>query len=115
MNPYEMQEKSPEDFLKIVYILIKKNIKLLISIEDDKVRGKLSLPLLKIKFETTSKTLEALSLMIHYLQGEVGDSMADSYATIGMHIGQGNIAENETDVSFHYQMALQILANMAEA
>ena len=106
-NPYQNQILGKEEFLFIVYAKIKQKIKRLQRIEQTRVRDKISLPLLKEKFEITHNVLETLCILIRDIDDK-DNEIGDILAYIGIQISKGNIEKN-TDAEFHYLKAIKVI------
>ena len=113
-NPYQNSIQSPKEHLSIVYALIKKRIKRLVEIEKTRVRGKISLPLTKEKFEDTSKLLDALRILIQQIDftNEIGVQLADFYNDIGLNLSRGNIEEGAKALMY-YDIAFAIVDSLS--
>jgi len=109
-NPYDNNVLGEIEFLNLTYTLMKKKVKRLIQIEDSRLRGKLSLPLIKEKFEETSKLLQSILHLQHdikYTRKE-DEELADILNYIGIEVSKGNI-EKGTDATYHYLNAIKVL------
>jgi len=110
---YQTSLSTPE-FLKTSYRLMLKKVLRLKEINLKKKRGKLPLPELKKKLESTSEILRAITLLISMLDfsnHETNDSveLADLLNTIGLRLTTAN-SELDTDKSdFQYQVIVHIL------
>jgi hypothetical protein len=104
-STYQNQVLGTEEFLFIAYTKMKQKIQRLQEIEQSKVRDKISLPLLKEKFEITHNILEALSLLIRSIDNE---EVSNILAYIGIEISKGNI-EKGTDAEVHYLKCIKVI------
>jgi hypothetical protein len=112
-NPYFKQQRSMDEFLFEAYSLMKRKIYNLISIENGRKRGKISLPKTKEKFEETSKLLEALRVMISGLdfENKIAQELANYYNNIGMYVSKGNIDSGD-DAIKNYNQAIKIIDSL---
>lgn len=111
-NPYNINAVlGTEEFLSTTYILIKRKVKRLQEIENSKKRNKLSLPLLKEKFEVTSKALSAIMELTGMLDYNKTESieLADVLNDLGLLISKGNIAETKEIADYNYSICIIIL------
>jgi len=117
MNPY--MSKVPLNtvsFLETTYILLKKKVTRLIEIENSKKKNKLSLPLLKEKFESTSNILQAiteLSKNIDYNKSE-SEELAGILNDLGIIISKGNLTDSKEEALKYYDTAIIILEAFLE-
>jgi len=112
MNPYDNNIKSPEEFLRLFYALLRKNISILIEIEKSKKRNKLSLPKIKEKFEVTKKILDSLIIMQdNIIDKEEYAELFDILNYIGLEVSKGNVSESEAQK--HYNNAFKVVDTYA--
>ena len=107
-HSFDLQSK---DFLTTAYTLMLKKISRLVEIEKLKKRNKLPLPLLKEKFEETSKILESLNILIDSIDynKKEGSELADILNDIGLNLSRANIAENTEEALYRYNICAVIL------
>jgi len=111
-NPYETSAVTlgQAEFLTIAYTRMRTKVRRLIEIEELKVRGKLSLPLIKEKFDITRNVLQAVGI----LQNDIKDiennmELADILAEIGFQISFGNVGIDKETAMRHYGNAVIVL------
>ena len=111
-NPYETSAVTlgQAEFLTIAYTRMRTKVRRLIEIEELKVRGKLSLPLIKEKFDITRNVLQAVGI----LQNDIKDiennmELADILAEIGFQISFGNVGIDKETSMRHYNNVVIIL------
>ena len=80
---------SPEDFLRTSYTLMIRKLNKIKNIDDQKVRGKLPLPLLKEQGELASSLLEGIRQMINLIdyEADVAREVADLLNEVGRLLG----------------------------
>ena len=111
-NGYQT-DMSNEEFLRISYTLMKKKIDRLIEIEKSKKKNKLPLPLIKEKFEITSKILESIRLISSLFDPTKDEKFVkelfDIFNDFGILLGQANIAEDSKTALEKYNICKIIL------
>ena len=96
-NPYNAtaQPINTTEFLSLTYKMMLKKIERLIEIENSKKRGKLPLPLLKEKLETTSKVLEAIHLIADSFDYDKDIAeLLDIFNDFGIILGEANMSDD---------------------
>lgn len=90
---YEQPPRPTEEFLAITYKMMIKKVERLIEIDNSMKRKKLPLPLLKEKYEIVSNLMEALRLLINYLDydTDLGKILAERYNEIGTMLSLGTL------------------------
>jgi len=116
MNPYQ-KEMTNKEFLRTAYTLMKKKVNRLIEIEKSKKKGKLSLPLLKEKFEESSKILQSINLIGDMFDPNYSKDvliLLDIFNDFGILLGQANISDNSEEALKKYNICIYILEGFLE-
>ena len=94
-NPYQKESLKTEDFLQITYKLILKKINRIIEIQK-LTKNKVSLPLLKEKYEETSKILQTIVLLQKEIdfESERGRELSDILNEIGIVLSEANLTKD---------------------
>jgi len=116
MNPYQ-KEMTNKEFLRTAYTLMKKKVNRLIEIEKSKKRNKLPLPLLKEKFEETSKILQSINLIGGMFDPNYSKEvliLLDIFNDFGILLGQANISDDSEEALKKYNICIYILEGFLE-
>jgi hypothetical protein len=98
------------EFLRISYSLMKKKIQRLIEIENSKKKNKLSLPLLKEKFEITSNILKAIKIIADEFDYDSDiNELLSILNDFGILLGEANLSENSESALEKYNICIIIL------
>jgi len=109
VNPY-LKDLSTVDFLEKTYLLMLNKVKRIKEIEEKRKGEKLPLPLLKEKFEESSKILQALGLLSDSIDysTEMGKELADILNNLGIYLTKANIEKGEESIR-NYNIVISIL------